>query len=64
MSFLYRQPTGVVWSIPGTMLIGPALDHLSFAEVVGAGIAAGALIAVLGIIGWVCKVMSFCPLPV
>ncbi len=64
MSCLYRQPTGVAWSIPGAILIGPALDHLSFAEVVGASIAAGLLIAVLGITGWVRKVMIFCPLPV
>lgn len=64
MSCLYRQPTGVAWSIPGAILIGPALDHLTFAEVVGASIAAGLLIAVLGITGWVRKVMSFCPLPV
>jgi benzoate membrane transport protein len=64
MSCLYRQPAGVAWSIPGAILIGPALDHLSFAEVVGASIVAGLLIAVLGITGWVRKVMSFCPLPV
>jgi benzoate membrane transport protein len=64
MSWLYRQPTGIAWSIPGAILIGPALDHLSFAEVVGASIVAGLLIAVLGITGWVRKVMSFCPLPV
>jgi benzoate membrane transport protein len=64
MSCLYRQPTGVAWSIPGAILIGPGLNHLSFAEVVGASIAAGLLIAVLGITGWVRKVMSFCPLPV
>jgi benzoate membrane transport protein len=64
MSWMYRQPNGVAWSIPGAILIGPALDHLSFAEIVGAGIAAGLLIAVLGVTGWVRKVMSFCPLPV
>ncbi len=64
MSYLYRQPSGVAWSIPGAILIGPTLDHLSFAEVVGASIAAGILIGVLGITGWVRNVMRFCPLPV
>jgi benzoate membrane transport protein len=63
-SYLYRQPSGVAWSIPGAILIGPALDHLSFAEVIGANIVAGLLIGVLGITGWVRKVMRFCPLPV
>jgi len=63
-SYLYRQPSGIAWSIPGAILIGPALDHLSLAEVAGASIAAGVLIAVLGVTGWVRKVMSLCPLPV
>jgi benzoate membrane transport protein len=63
-SYLYRQPSGIAFSIPGAILIGPALDHLSFAEVVGASLAAGVLITVLGLTGWVRKVMSLCPLPV
>jgi len=64
MSWMYRQPIGVAWSIPGAILIAPALDHLGFAEIVGASTATGLLIAVLGITGWVRKVMSLCPLPV
>jgi benzoate membrane transport protein len=63
-SYLYRQPSGIAWSIPGAILIGPALGHLGFAEVVGASIAAGVLIAVLGITGWARKIMRVCPLPV
>ncbi len=30
------------WTIPGTVLVGPALGHLSFAEVIGAFVASGA----------------------
>jgi benzoate membrane transport protein len=63
-SYLYRQPSGIAWSIPGAILIGPALDHFSFAEVVAANIAAGILITVLGISGAIGKVMSLCPLPI
>jgi benzoate membrane transport protein len=63
-SYLYRQPSGIAFSIPGAILIGPALDHLSFGEVVGANLAAGILIVVLGLTGWVRKVMIFCPMPV
>jgi benzoate membrane transport protein len=63
-SYLYREPSGIAFSIPGAILIGPALNHLSFAEMVGASLAAGVLIAVLGLSGWVRKVMSLCPLPV
>jgi len=64
MSWMYRQPNGVAWSIPAAILIGPALDHLRFSEVVGASIAAGLFTAVLGITGWVRKIMTLCPLPV
>lgn len=63
-SFLYRQPSGIAFSIPGAMLIGPALDHLTFAEVVGASIVTGILIVLLGLTGWVGKVMKLCPMPV
>lgn len=41
MSLLYRQPLGFAWSIPGTVLLGPSLQHLSFPEVVGAFFASG-----------------------
>ncbi len=27
--WLYRQPLGFVWTIPGTVLVGPALAHLT-----------------------------------
>ncbi|HSV50670.1 MAG TPA: benzoate/H(+) symporter BenE family transporter [Burkholderiaceae bacterium] len=64
MSYLYRQPIGMAWTIPGALLIGPALDHLSFPEVIGAYIGAGLLITLLGITGWVRKVMEFTPMPI
>src|SRR5215470_7610157 len=64
MSYLYRQPSGIAWSIPGAILIGPALDHFSFPEVVAANIAAGLLVALLGISGAIGKVMSWCPPPI
>ena len=41
MSLLYRQPLGFAWSIPGTVLLGPSLQHLSFPEVVGAFFTSG-----------------------
>src|SRR3954470_24322461 len=36
MSWVYGQPLAFFWTIPGTVLIGPALEHLSFPEVIGA----------------------------
>ena len=35
LCWLYRQPLAFFWTIPGTVLVGPALAHLSFAEVIG-----------------------------
>src|SRR5688572_23000543 len=49
----YRQPLIFLWSIPGAVLVGPALAHLSFPEVIGAFLATGVLMLLLGLSGWV-----------
>lgn len=60
----YRQPLALFWTIPGTVLVGPALQHLSFAEVVGAYYVAGAAVLALGAMGWVRRAMQFVPMPI
>jgi benzoate membrane transport protein len=60
----YRQPLVFYWTIPGSVLVGQALDHLSFAQVIGAYYAAGALMLVLGLSGWIRKCMSRLPMPI
>jgi benzoate membrane transport protein len=60
----YRQPLVFFWSIPGAVLVGPALGHLSFAEVIGAFLATGALMAVLGLSGWVRRCTEAAPMPI
>jgi benzoate membrane transport protein len=62
--WLYRQPLAFFWTIPGTVLVGPALGHLSFAEVVGAYYATGFLMLVLGLSGWVRRAMAAVPMPI
>lgn len=62
--WLYRQPLAFFWTIPGTVLVGPALGHLSFAEVIGAYYATGALMLVLGATGWVKRAMHALPMPI
>ena len=62
--WLYRQPLVFFWTIPGTVLVGPALAHLSFAEVVGAFYATGLLLLVLGLSGWVRRAMALLPMPI
>lgn len=64
MSLLYRQPLGFAWSIPGTVLLGPSLQHLSFAEVVGTFFSAGLLILVLGATGVVRRIMAMIPMAI
>jgi benzoate membrane transport protein len=63
-SLLYRQPLVFLWSIPGAVLLGPALGHLAFAEVTGAFLATGALMLLLGLSGWVRRAMEAVPMPI
>ena len=60
----YRQPLVFFWTIPGTVLVGPALGHLSFAEIIGAYYATGVLMLVLGWTGWVSRAMNVLPMPI
>jgi benzoate membrane transport protein len=62
--WLYRQPLAFFWTIPGTVLVGPALAHLSFAEVIGAFYVTGALMLLLGATGWVKRAMHLVPMPI
>ena len=62
--WLYRQPLAFFWTIPGTVLVGPALSHLRFAEVIGAFYVTGVLMLVLGATGWVKRAMQAVPMPI
>ena len=62
--WLYRQPLAFFWTIPGTVLVGPALTHLAWPQVVGAFFATGVLVLVLGLSGWVRKAMAVIPMPI
>lgn len=62
--WMYRQPLVFFWTIPGAVLVGPALGHLSYAEVIGAFIATGFLMLALGLSGWVRRAMEAVPMPI
>jgi len=64
LSWRYRMPLGFAWTIPGTVLVGSALQHLRFSEVIGAYYATGLLIVVMGASGWVKRLMSNLPMPI
>jgi benzoate membrane transport protein len=61
---LYRQPLAFFWTIPGTVLVGPALLHATLPQVVGAFIISGLLMLVLGLTGWVRRAMDAIPMPI
>lgn len=60
-SWVYRMPLSFFWTIPGTVLVGQSLASLTWPEVVGAYLATGVLIIVLGATGVVAKLMAFLP---
>ena len=62
--WLYRQPLVFFWTIPGAVLVGPSLGHLSFAEVVGAFYVTGLLMGILSFTGWVRRAMQSVPMPI
>src|SRR5690625_294022 len=61
MTYLYRSPQAYFWTIPGTVLAGDALMHLSFGEVIGAYLATGLLVFLLGWTGLIGKIMALLP---
>ncbi|RBI82810.1 benzoate transporter [Rhodosalinus halophilus] len=64
MSVAFRQPLAFFWTIPGTVLVGAALQTLSFAEVIGAYLLTALLLIVLGLTGWVRTAMDRLPMPI
>ena len=63
-TFLYRQPLVFFWTIPGVVLVGPALTHLSLREVMGASFITGVLMLLLGLSGLVRRAMQAIPMPI
>ena len=63
-SYVFRQPIALMWTIPGAVLVGGALQHLSFAEVLGACLVCGLLLTVLGVSGLVTRIMAAIPMPI
>ncbi len=64
MSVSYRQPLVFLWTIPGAILVGQALDTIRFTEVIGAYLLTGLLLLFLGLTGWIKKVMDWLPQPI
>lgn len=61
LTWLYRSPQAYFWTIPGTVLAGDALTHLSFGEVIGAYLATAVLVFLLGWTGLIGRIMAVLP---
>lgn len=64
LSLYYRQPLLAAITIPGGVLVGTALTHLTFQEIIGAYFFTGALITALGVTGAVKRGMEWMPIPI
>jgi len=64
LSWLYREPLVMLWTIPGAVLVGQSLTHLTFAEVLGAYYGTAVLMFVLGATGLVKRAMVLVPMPI
>lgn len=64
LSWRWRTPLVFFWTIPGTVLVGPALNHLSHAQVLGAFLVTGLLMFGLAVTGWVRRAMAAVPMPI
>ncbi|MFZ2173669.1 MAG: benzoate/H(+) symporter BenE family transporter [Rhodococcus sp. (in: high G+C Gram-positive bacteria)] len=63
-SWLYRQPLAFFWTIPGTIIVGGSLTHLTWPEVLGAFLVTAAVILTLGLTGRVRQAMGMLPMPI
>lgn len=63
-SWVFRQPLGFFWTIPGTVVVGTAFASLSWPEIVGAYVLTALLMLVIGLTGHVDRVMALLPMPV
>jgi len=64
LSLYYRLPLLAAITIPGGVLVGAALTHLSFEEIIGAYLVTGVLITALGVTGAVKRGMEWLPMPI
>lgn len=64
MSWLYRQPLAMAWTIPGTAIVGAGLLKFPYPEIVGAYVVTGVLMLALGLSGAFRKIMDWMPQPI
>lgn len=63
-SLAFRMPLGFFWTIPGTVVVGKSLSHVPWSDVLGAFVVTALLVLLLGLAGWVGRVMRLLPLAI
>jgi benzoate membrane transport protein len=64
VSFYFRQPIPITWTIPGLVYLGTLSERFSLEELAAANLAAGVLLLALGISGIGGRIMKWLPLPI
>ncbi len=64
MSYLYRQPLAMAWTIPGTAIAGAGMLKFPYDQVVGAYVVTGIVMLALGLSGGFKKLMNWMPQPI
>lgn len=64
LTWRYRQPIAIGWTIPGVVFLATAGAGYSFAELAGANLVAGILIIALSLLGIGERLMHWLPLPI
>lgn len=64
LALMYKQPICGAWSIPGIFAVTQVLGNFTMNEAVGAFLVSGIIVLILGLTGWIKKIVSFVPVPI
>jgi benzoate membrane transport protein len=64
LALKYKQPICGAWSIPGIFAVTQVLGNFSMNEAVGAFLISGAIVLVIGLTGWIKKIVNFIPISI
>lgn len=64
LSIYYKQPIAVAFTIPGAVLVGSALMHHSFKDVLGAYVVTGVLLLVIAMTRSTSYIINAIPMPI
>jgi benzoate membrane transport protein len=60
----YRKPLFMAWNIPGVIFLASLSGQFEYAEMIGATMAGGVVIAAIGVLGWNERISRLIPPPI